>query len=59
MFTGTPDLTRLLPPYLLDAQSDLLSGLDTQMVIPLRSLAYFPDVHLPEDLTPIFRIKGV
>jgi len=46
-------------PYLLDAQSDLLSGLDTQMVIPLRSLAYFPDVHLPEDLTPTFKIEGV
>jgi len=29
-------------PYLLDVQSDLLDGLDSRMVIPLRSLKHFP-----------------
>ena len=28
-------------PYLLDVQSDLLDGLDSRMVIPLRSLEHF------------------
>ncbi|MFM1880826.1 MAG: Toxin CcdB [Pseudomonadota bacterium] len=31
-------------PYLLDVQSNLLDGLDSRMVIPLRSLRYFPRV---------------
>jgi hypothetical protein len=33
-------------PYLLDVQSDLLDGLDTRMVIPLRRLDAFPKVKL-------------
>lgn len=45
-------------PYLLDVQSDLLDGLDTRMVIPLRNLAHFPVMHLPTRLTPVFRIIG-
>lgn len=45
-------------PYLLDVQSDLLSGLDTKLVIPLRSLKHFPKVKLPTQLTPIFTIEG-
>ncbi|SDK12256.1 toxin CcdB [Methylophilus rhizosphaerae] len=46
-------------PYLLDIQSDLLSGLDSRMVIPLRHLAQFPRVKLPSELTPVFNIEGV
>jgi toxin CcdB len=46
-------------PYLLDVQSDLLEGLETQMVIPLRNLTNFPVVRLPENLTPVFQINGM
>jgi toxin CcdB len=45
-------------PYLLDVQSNLLDGLDSRMVIPLRSLKYFPKVKLATQLTPIFKISG-
>jgi toxin CcdB len=45
-------------PYLLDVQSDLLNGLDSRMVIPLRSLKHFPKVKLSTQLTPIFTIEG-
>jgi toxin CcdB len=45
-------------PYLLDVQSDLLNGLDSRMVIPLRSLKHFPKVKLSTRLTPIFTIEG-
>ncbi|WP_454436226.1 CcdB family protein [Thauera mechernichensis] len=44
-------------PYLLDVQSDLLDGLDSRMVVPLRSLKTFPKVKLSSRLTPIFTIK--
>jgi toxin CcdB len=45
-------------PYLLDVQSDLLDGLDTRVVIPLRSLKAFPKVKLSNRLTPTFTIHG-
>lgn len=45
-------------PYLLDVQSDLLDGLDSRLVIPLRSLKYFPKVLLSTRLTPVLIIKG-
>lgn len=45
-------------PYLLDVQSDLLDGLDSRMVVPLRSLAYFPKVKLPTRLTPVLTVEG-
>ncbi len=45
-------------PYLLDVQSDLLDGLDSRMVIPLRSLEHFPKIRLPARLTPVFTIEG-
>ena len=43
-------------PYLLDVQSDLLDGLDSRMVVPLRSLAHFPKVKLPTRLTPVLTV---
>jgi len=46
-------------PYLLDVQSDLLDGLDSRMVIPLRSVKTFPKVKLSTHLTPTFTIEGV
>ena len=45
-------------PYLLDVQSNLLDGLDSRMVIPLRSLKHFPKVNVATQLTPIFKISG-
>ena len=45
-------------PYLLDVQSDLLDGLDSRMVIPLRSLAHFAKVKLPTRLTPVLQVNG-
>ena len=45
-------------PYLLDVQSDLLDGLESRMVIPLRSLEHFANVKLPTRLTPLLRINS-
>lgn len=45
-------------PYLLDVQSNLLDGLDSRMVVPLRNLAHFPKVKLSMQLTPVLRING-
>jgi len=45
-------------PYLLDVQNDLFVGLDSCVVVPLRSLDHFANVRLPERLTPVFRIEG-
>ena len=45
-------------PYLLDVQSDLLDGLESRVVIPLRSLDHFPTVKLPARLTPVLNIQG-
>jgi toxin CcdB len=45
-------------PYLVDVQSDLLDGLDSRMVIPLRSLEHFAKVKLPTLLMPVVQIDG-
>lgn len=45
-------------PYLLDVQAGLLDGLDSRVVVPLRSVAHFPRVKLPSRLTPVFTIQG-
>lgn len=46
-------------PYLLDVQSDLLHGLDTRIVIPLRRCDRFPVSRIPQRLTPVFNIEGI
>lgn len=46
-------------PYLLDVQSDLLHGLDTRIVIPLRRRDRFPASRIPQRLTPVFEVEGV
>jgi toxin CcdB len=46
-------------PYLLDVQSDLLQGLETRIVIPLRRRDRFPVVSLPANHTPTFEVEGV
>ena len=45
-------------PYLLDVQSDLLDGLDSRIVVPLRDVAHFPNVKFPIRLTPVLTING-
>ncbi|MCW5220426.1 CcdB family protein [Verminephrobacter aporrectodeae] len=45
-------------PYLLDVQSNLLDGLESCVVIPLRSLDHYAKVKLPTRLTPVFPILG-
>ena len=45
-------------PYLLDVQCELLDGLDSRMVIPMRSVAHFAKVKLPTQLTPLLQVKG-
>jgi len=45
-------------PYLVDVQSDLLDGLDSRMVIPLRRVQDFPEVKLPHRLIPVVTIQG-
>ena len=45
-------------PYLLDVQSDLLDGLESCIVIPLRRRERFPAVPLADRLTPTVRIEG-
>jgi toxin CcdB len=46
-------------PYLLDVQSDLLQGLETRIVVPLRRRDRFPVVSFPSTLTPTFEVEGV
>lgn len=45
-------------PFLLDVQSELLDGLDTRLVIPLRSMAHFAKVKLPTRLIPVLTFEG-
>lgn len=47
-----------ITPYFVDVQSDLLDGLESRTVIPLRALKYFPKVKLSTRLTPVFVIQG-
>lgn len=46
-------------PYLLDVQNDLLSGLETRVVVPLRRRDSFPGVNLPANLTPTFKVEDI
>jgi len=46
-------------PFLLDVQSDLLQGLETRVVVPLRRSDRFPVVRIPHRLMPVFEIEGI
>ena len=46
-------------PYLLDVQTDLLHGLETRIVIPLRRCDRFQTVKLPGNLSPTFNIENI
>lgn len=45
-------------PYLVEVQSNVISGLATRVVIPLRQLAVFSKLTLPSDLFPLIVIDG-
>jgi len=45
-------------PYVLDIQSDLLSGLPTRMVVPLAVLAVTP-AQIPRRLCPLVSVLGL
>lgn len=46
-------------PYLLEVQGDLLSALDSRVVVPLRRVDRFDEVALPKNLAPVFEIDGL
>ncbi|WP_198115869.1 CcdB family protein [Massilia rhizosphaerae] len=45
-------------PYLIEVQSNVISGLATRVVIPLRHLAGFSNLTVPSDLFPLIAIDG-
>lgn len=46
-------------PYVVEVQSDLLDGLDTAVVIPLRRLDALGGMVPPERLMPVVAVEGV
>jgi toxin CcdB len=46
-------------PYLLDVQCNLLSALDSRIVVPLRRVDRFSPVGLPGNLAPVVDIEGI
>ena len=46
-------------PYLLDVQSDVLSALDTRVVVPLRRRDRFSSIHVPANLMPSVTVDGI
>ncbi len=46
-------------PCLLAVQTDLLQGLETRVVVPLRRRDSFPATRIPDRLMPVFAIEGV
>jgi toxin CcdB len=55
---NNPGKNRASIPYLLDVQSNVISGLSTRIVVPLRTLARFSELELPTDLFPIIAVDG-
>ncbi|MBU3629161.1 CcdB family protein [Polynucleobacter sp. AP-Reno-20A-A9] len=45
-------------PYILDVQTDLLSGLNTRVVIPLRNINRYQNLSSSQDLMPRLAIQG-
>ena len=56
---ANPGRNRVGIPYLVDVQNDVVSGLATRIVVPLRVLGTFAAVDLPADLCPIIPVAGV
>ncbi len=45
-------------PFLVEVQSNVISGLATRIVIPLRTLTGFSTLALPADLFPTITVNG-
>ncbi len=45
-------------PFLIDVQSNVISGLASRIVIPLRARAYFSTANFPADLFPLIDVNG-
>lgn len=45
-------------PFLIDLQSNVISGLSTRVVAPLRARSVFSSQTLPTDLFPLISIEG-
>ena len=45
-------------PFLIDVQSNVISGLASRIVIPLRASSYFTLTNLPADLFPLIDVNG-
>ncbi|UZR28202.1 CcdB family protein [Methylococcus mesophilus] len=45
-------------PYLLDVQTEVLSRLDTRVVVPLRRRSRFPASIVPANLMPMVTVEG-
>jgi toxin CcdB len=46
-------------PYLLEVQSNVISGLASRLVIPLRTMSGFATLALPSDLFPTITVNGI
>jgi toxin CcdB len=46
-------------PYLLEVQSDVLSALDTRIVVPLRHRDRYPATGIPGNLMPSFIVDDL
>jgi toxin CcdB len=53
-----PGKNRSAIPFLMDVQSNVISGLATRIVVPLRSLSTVVPESLPSDLFPIQVVEG-
>lgn len=57
IYKNTDDHTKTTP-YILDVQTDLLSDLNTRVVIPLRNSGRYQQLSATQDLMPRFAIQG-
>ncbi len=57
VYQNTDDHTKTTP-YILDVQTDLLSGLNTRVVIPLRNSDRYQNLSTSQDLMPRLAIQG-
>ena len=57
LYQNSDDHTKTTP-YLLDVQTDLLSELNTRVVIPLRKSGQYKSLSSSQDLMPSFIIHG-
>jgi toxin CcdB len=55
---ANPGKNRRTIPYLVDVQSNMISGLATRIVVPLRPLPAFSSMTPPPDIFPVIAVNG-